>query len=454
MKSTMLPVSFLFGLIYTVFSTTALASVFQGHGQGSTESLARERALADLAHSIKVDIQSETINIADSRVGNHSKTTTRLKSDISLLGTEVSCFQLKGMYHCVASLNSATTTPLFVSRLRTLEQQITSEVDQLNPAMQEVYEASLIRILAWADQWQLYQDMLSIINPETLNTSSLKINIDTLQAQLKRSQSLSRSLKHAAFQLTQNITDDAIYVFPAKPLDSQFTSEFSERLALQIRPLLNNKLTSLPKARYYFQGNYVEDGDGLIVTYQLINHAGFIRQVNKVTIAPEVYDRYSLFPETLTKFSHLATADPNKLNVELMTNQGRKHLAFHKGDEIELTVRLNKPGYLYLIGETHTQEGEFSYLIPLTDGTGDHKFIQYVSSEHANQAIALGTYMASPPYGSETLKAIASEVSLTGALPSTRMIDGYNIIIDGTKPHSVDTAFGYSEDKLQYVTLP
>ena len=51
--------------------------------------------------------------------------------------------------------------------------------------------------------------------------------------------------------------------------------------------------------------------------------------------------------------------------VSIKTDQGREQLHFSEGDEFDLQVKLNKPGYFYIVGHTFMTDEPLSYLVEI-----------------------------------------------------------------------------------------
>lgn len=105
--------------------------------------------------------------------------------------------------------------------------------------------------------------------------------------------------------------------------------------------------------------------------------------------------------------------------VELKTNFGRKELVFEEGENAEFLVRLNKPGYFYVVGHSKNKNEEVEYLFDFSETRNKPLFIHQVTTTETGKWISLGTFNVSQPFGFETIRAYASPNPISD-LPTTR----------------------------------
>jgi len=86
-------------------------------------------------------------------------------------------------------------------------------------------------------------------------------------------------------------------------------------------------------------------------------------------------------------------------------------------------------GYLYIVGYTQTKERKLSYLLELSEGEGDSRFVKFVNADDASRWISLGIFTIEPPFGVESIQVIASNQKIT-SLPHAEYDEqsGYHII--------------------------
>ena len=67
--------------------------------------------------------------------------------------------------------------------------------------------------------------------------------------------------------------------------------------------------------------------------------------------------------------------------VSIKTDRGREQLHFSEGDSFELQIKLNKPGYFYIVGHTFMTNVPLSYLVEINPGIQNSlkRFIRHVT---------------------------------------------------------------------------
>ena len=111
-----------------------------------------------------------------------------------------------------------------------------------------------------------------------------------------------------------------------------------------------------------------------------------------MNLLPESYQGYRTEPLVLDfdKLLHQGYAVSNAFKVQLNTNKGSRNLLFEKGETVELLIKMNRPGYYYLVGHSKNSESEMSYLLELNEAHGDRRFVSYLNADDANKWLSLG----------------------------------------------------------------
>jgi len=79
------------------------------------------------------------------------------------------------------------------------------------------------------------------------------------------------------------------------------------------------------------------------------------------------------------------------------------HPILQQGDRFQLEVRLNQPGYIYVLGAIENQAATQPYLLELRPGEDENRFYQYIDATRVGQWTPLGHVMTvEPPFGRET----------------------------------------------------
>jgi hypothetical protein len=96
---------------------------------------------------------------------------------------------------------------------------------------------------------------------------------------------------------------------------------------------------------------------GMRITFRQVDPMGVVLATRLVGLQPEAYKNWPAKPQTLDfdRLLHEGLALSGDFKVQLATNKGAKSLLFQRGEEIEVLVKLNKPGYFYVVG--HVLQG-------------------------------------------------------------------------------------------------
>ncbi len=105
------------------------------------------------------------------------------------------------------------------------------------------------------------------------------------------------------------------------------------------------------------------------------------------------------------------------LRASITTNIGKKDLLFKKGKSFRLLVKMNKPGYFYIVVHSLKEGETYSYMIDFFNENSNRKFIYHVNADDVNRWIELGEFEVVPPFGVETLQMMASDHDLIDKVP-------------------------------------
>ncbi len=108
---------------------------------------------------------------------------------------------------------------------------------------------------------------------------------------------------------------------------------------------------------------------------------------------------------------------------------------FLENSDLIFYVKLNKPGYFYIVGHTFAGEEPFSYLLELAEEASvPRRFVQFVNADDVNRWISLGEFEIYPPLGLEHLQVIASKEDLVERLPKYRFDEESEFYLVGKDP--------------------
>jgi len=122
------------------------------------------------------------------------------------------------------------------------------------------------------------------------------------------------------------------------------------------------------------------------------------------------------------------------MGVDVRTGRGRRGLYYHPGDRDQLQVKLDQPGYYYIVGHVEKANTHMSYLMEIGTPAGGSRFVRRVDAEGTNQWQAVGQFAVEPPFGLEAVQVFATSESPERALPPTRFDPSRNLYLIGTDP--------------------
>lgn len=399
------------------FVQSANAILLTGEGYDVTREGAKKKALAALSEALQVEVKSETDISQSTETGVQASTRVQTLSELPLLGVDFT-FSNKsnGDQFCSGMLDSRKVTKLYKEKLSLIATSINSMQKQLKTSTATAKYQVLSDMLAKLDQYSKYQLVARLIGVK--NIPSVSVTVSQVKSQMLSIEAAAPSLDLAAKLLTRDLLDEHLFVYAAMPQDSQQATELSrllrDKIMSRVRTYEDRK-----HASHSLKGHYEIHKNSISVTYRLVNDFGETEATRVVKLAKSAYKGIEYKPKSISfdKLLHNGYLVSNKFHAEINTNRGKSDLLFTKGEDIEIFIRLNHAGYLYIAAHNTTDKS--SYLMDLTDAAGDRKFIKYVNADQANRWISLGKFEVVAPYGVENLQLISSDKDLVNDLPDT-----------------------------------
>ena len=122
------------------------------------------------------------------------------------------------------------------------------------------------------------------------------------------------------------------------------------------------------------------------------------------------------------------------MGVDVQTERGRRNLYYHFGDRDRLLVKLDRPGYYYVVGHVEKANARLSYLMEIGDPAAGSRFVRRVGPEEADQWQAIGQFTVEPPFGMEAVQVFATSENPERALPAARFDPARKLYVIGTDP--------------------
>lgn len=456
-------------LLTTMLLSISLYADVSGVGVGKTEQVAKKEALVDLGRNIKSEVRSnfeEKIEVIGDDDEGKTKllSNTKISSNLPILGVEFNNLFVDEGAKIEAYLSPTRVTKLYKQKLKNLKTEINSSIAEIkkadsNTLKLKLYE-ELYSLLKDYDRYESVAIILDIKLKDRPNITKVKVKSEMLKLNLNID-----SLQMATQLLAKEFKEKGIFIYPPLLQNNTTVAQFGSVFMQELKGKLKTT-TKLKDASYIFVGEYTLTKKSMILNYTLIESKSNKTIKSKtLTISKKAYKDLELKPKGID-FASLLNAGviiSSNLKVSLNTNKGDENLLFKKGEDIELFVKLNKKGYIYIVGYTQNKEKKISYLLDLNDGDGDSKFVKFINADDSSRWISLGAFTIAPPYGVESLQVIASNKKMKN-LPSTKYDEdsGYYIISKNIKKVVVATRgikrkkskkVEISEDVLNFTTM-
>lgn len=409
-------------------------SALEGTGFGRDESEARQRAAADLAAAIQVQVKSvvESCVQVKRRQAEDcgSRVSSRVATDLPMLGLTYE--RVPGENEPVgarARLDKAAL-PLYEQQLARWKREFLAQREALATTTErQQRHASLSRQLV---ALRAYQDHRLVATAIGATIEDAPGSEAVLMSERVKLEDRADSLAFAAKLLMKDIDGTIAAAEPLRAAGSREVTPFGGAMADALRA----EMTGRTGAGLRISGEYriLDNGDiDLVLEVHQAAAAGpaELAGVRSVRLLKDAYAGYRATPlapdfEQLLKSGEAVST---QLRNELVTTRGAaSSLLFQSGESLKLAARVSRAAYFYVVGHVVRSDGQYSYLLPVQeDAEGPAKFVRRVPADQANHYIEIGEFTVEPPYGAEHLQMIASTEDPASALP----------------PHEYDAVLGY-----------
>jgi hypothetical protein len=401
-------------LVIPVFAT---AATLHAEARAATEQQAKREALAALADSILVNVQSESSSYVEGSGKRQEELHISSRSDIPLIGVEIDTVKVGGEVLCEARLESGKSLALYAKKLNELLLEISALDQRIAKADTNDRYMQLTQALTLIEQYEKYRAVAQLLG-DTQFTVPPRSRSDT-EAQLHALEKSAPTIDLAAQVLAKGLKAEAVYIYPAMPHDSHEVTAFGRVM----RDSLLQKLASVDspdKAQSYFKGEYEILDNGIHLTYRLLDNQGNTLETRVAMLAPAAYAGLQFKPVTMDfdRLLHEGIAVSSDFRAQITSNRGGEDLLFDENEEVELLVKLTRPGYFYVVGYVVKKGENYSYLLELSQAASDRRFIRYVNADDVNKWLSIGRFETTPPFGTESIQLIASSDDPIDRLPT------------------------------------
>jgi len=422
-------------LLSLALTSQFLYANISGVGIGQTQDLAKKEALADLSRTIKSEVRSNFESTTRVKNDNDDGTTAsssniKVSSNLPILGVDFSDIFIDEGAKIEASLSPTKVSRLYTKKLQNLNDEIESNTKEIKKAKSNSLKLKLYEELySLLKDYDRYESVAIILDAKLENRP--RITKSEVRTEMLKLSSNIDSLNMATEVLSSSFTQKNIFIYPPLMQNNTTVAQFGSVFMQELKGKLSSA-SSLKSASYILVGEYTLTKKSMILNYALMDvKSKKIVESKTLNLPSKTYKGLEVKPKGID-FDSLLNAgviSSSNLKVNLNSNRGSENLLFSDGEEIELFVKLNKMGYIYIVGYTQTSDGKMSYLLELSEGGGDSKFIKFINADDASRWISLGAFTIEPPFGVESLQVIASNKKIT-TLPNAKYDEesGYYII--------------------------
>lgn len=441
----MFRLSLLLTITLTGFSPLIHAVSYMGMGVDKSLAQAKQLALADLQQNLLVNVETHTHLARGSNSAGYFQLTSKVSSHLQLIGTRADCIEMAKEHHCSVQLGEPQRQ-LYENKIRRLQRQINDNWQVISSTQGDEKLNLLNNTLILFDQFKSLLAVYELLGKR--DTSLLpKVNETNIKRLINDIKQKPNSLDELAIAIAAPLKQyKRIYVSPFTPVGSLEVTPFSRALKHKVMAQLD-VIADKNYAFYQLSGSYTFEPDHLAMQNHLIalvrEKQGKIEHASSHVIAVTKLAPMRFQPEQKSFDKELVKQQiiGHEFNVQLTTNHGARDLMFEAPQTLKLMVKLNQPGYFYLVGHTQSDNKKQSYLLDLNDASGPQKFLHYVGVEQINRWNVIGEFQVTAPFGTESLQVFATLDYPETALPATRF-DGTYHLIAGTAEQVVQKTRG------------
>jgi hypothetical protein len=420
-------------------------------GNPDDATIAKERAMSDLANQIQASVKSEFITElteASNSVTEYAKSKVNVISNMKIEGVQWETYDQGDNIMAQAVLRKDQTADLYYERTKELQSQIEEKMNRIinligtgdnEKALKDLFEVS--KLFNQLEQNILIYMILGGREQNQLKPAFSRSDLDDKIYKLTEEDfnSFDDAINGLCFQISKQVNPGQIItVFPFDFQDTAFGSELSDYIRQQINFNLSkfiqfqqgkiepgtNKREGLTIAgNYWLRGSVMEiilliyDESGCAIGSARVEFP--ISFADKIGVAYKPQNFVDAMDEDkLFSKSEVVYGD---LNVEFWTNKGDQNLIFHGGEEMHLFVRVNTPAYL-------------RFIYHLANGMRTPLYTSYyIDQSKVNKVVELpDAFECAPPFGVEKLQMFASTEELPDLNLKTIEIEGesYDVLAE------------------------
>jgi len=385
--------------------------------RATTEQQARREALAALSESILVQVKSESNSLVKGTGERQEELRISSHSDIPLIGTDVTCLSTGREVLCEARLDSIKSLAMYMRKLEDVRREVAELDARISKLDANNRYPQLVDLLTLVDQYEKYSAVARMLGAAQISPAGKSRT--EIQEHLRQLEKLTATIDLAAQIIAKGLRSEALYIYPATPQGSHEVTAFGrimrDKLAQQLAAV-----TTPDKANHFLKGEYEQHDSSIHLTYRLLDSSGNTLETRIAALAPSAYKGVQTKPVTVDfdRLLHEGVVLGSDFKAQLNSNRGSEGVLFDEKDEVELFVKISRPGYFYVVGHVVKQKENYSYLLELSNADGARRFVRYANADDVNKWLSIGRFEATPPFGIESLQLMASSDDPVNRLPA------------------------------------
>ena len=420
-------------------------------GNPEDGTIAKERAMSDLANQIQASVKSEFISElteASNTISEYAKSKVNVISNMKIEGVRWDTYDQGDFIMAQAVLEKDEAAALYYERTKELQSQIETRMTRITnlmgtgdneKALKDLFEAS--KLFNQLEQNVLIYMILGGRDQKQLKPVFSRSDLDDKIYKLTETDfnSFDDAINGLCFQISKQVkAEQIITVFPFDFQDTSFGSELSDYIRQQINFNLNKFIKfqqgkiepgSNKREGLTISGNYWLRASVMEIILLIYDESGSSTGSARVEIPISFVDKLGVqykpqnFVDAMSEDKLFSKSEVvyGDLNVEFWTNKGDQNLIFRGGDEMRLFVRLNTPAYL-------------RFVYHLANGMRTPLYTNYyIDQSKVNKVVELpDVFECAPPFGVEKLQMFASTAELPDLHLKTIDIEGesYDVLAD------------------------
>jgi len=418
----MMRLKLLYLIIFLVVSvSSARAVTITAEGYGETEAESRANAVAEMSFIIYSDVKSELHIEMDSEKSSEQQYVKKqidITSALPVMSAVYKTEQISSDFKTTVSLKSEDALPVYIREIETVLASVNNSYKSYSGETSSSGKYFfLMKALAGFENLRKLKAVVNVLGGNSPGFPDVALR--ELQAAKESLASRSDDMTHAASLIASELKAEDVFVYYPMTKGSdevtQFASVFKDILASKV-----DSVSSLFEAEQYLHMDYTVSEKGIFLSAALTDRDAVTLAKSTKLLEPAAYKGLKVNPESISfeKLLKLGTAKSDEFSVRITTKHGKRAMLYRAGETVELFVKLNKPGFFFLVGHVDKDGEKFSYLVDFYPAVDNRKFIRRVEADEINRWLSLGEFDIVPPFGLETFQLVAAIKNPVDMIPS------------------------------------